>query len=70
MDTRFVSNSDFTSLMQNLAANYNGLPIVWDFYQNNYEALVRKLSSNQLANVITSICGYFSTVDQRTEVLF
>ena len=60
--------ANFVSLMSGMAARSKGLPIVWQFFKDNYEMLTRKLSSNQLSNVFGNICQYFGDITKRIDV--
>ena len=63
-----VSVANFVTLLQTLVYNSEGLPIVWQFFKDNYEMLIRKLSSNQLSNVFDSICQYFGDNVKRVDI--
>ncbi|CAG2104288.1 unnamed protein product, partial [Medioppia subpectinata] len=68
LDDKVVSVSHFQTLLSEMAKTPEGLPIAWDFFQNNYQMLTRKLSANDLNNVFNNIIKYFGDVVKRSEV--
>jgi hypothetical protein len=67
-DPKLIRTQDVVSVLNNIAANSDGIQILWDFYRDNYQKLIGILTTTQLGNVINNICGYFSDDTRKLEV--
>jgi len=68
LDSRLVRTQDVVTILNYIAANSDGLQIVWDFYRENYVTLMGKLTNTQMGTVVNNICGYFSNDTRKQEV--
>ena len=68
LNETLVRKQDLLSVLNYIIANPEGLPVIWDYYRNNYTLLGQHLSESQLGTVVNNICNYFSDDIRRQEV--
>lgn len=63
-----IAKQNFYSLLNYLTGNMDGLSIMWDFYNENYLLLNRRLGESNLASLGTAICNYFTEETDKEKV--
>jgi hypothetical protein len=49
-----VRTQDIVSVLNNIAANSDGIQILWDFYRDNYQNLIVNFNNNQNIGITNS----------------
>ena len=68
LDPKLIKTQDISTVLSAVASNSDGLQIVWEFYKENYQKLIGKLSTIQLGVVLNSLCNQFANTSRKQEV--
>ena len=63
-----MRSADFYSSLYNIAGNPDGMPMVWDFYRENFVMLARRLGYSKLFHLGQSIVRFFTNKEKVQEV--
>ena len=70
LDSKLIRTQDIPTVLNYVASNSDGLQILWEFYTENYQKLIGKISTIQLGTVLNNICSYFTNTSRKSEVIF